>query len=417
MRIGLLGQFGSGNSGNDGSLEAMVRFLRRAHPDADLVCICSNPAVVADNLGIDATSVGAVMPDGRAFARMNGLLLGVPRRLLSLAEAFRRTRDLDWVVVPGTGILDDFRENPFGWPFVLWRWCAAARLNGARIAFVSIGAGPIRHPLSRRLMKWAAGLASYRSYRDKISRDFMAGIGLDVRQDSVVPDIVFGLPLPQPQAIIPRRSLTVGIGVMSYRGWSKKGTGGEYIYETYLKKLARFALRLLEDGHHLRLLTGDKGDGPAIQDFFRHLARLSPRRFQTCITTETALSLAELMRQMQETDIVIASRYHNIVCALKLGIPTISLSYAEKNDAIMAECGLGDLCQHIEAFDVGILAGQFRRLVADREAYASRVRQSVMNIVESVSRQETWLSGSLLERNSELAIKPLVYPIRDGDAV
>ena len=35
MKIGLLGQFGSGNSGNDGSLEAMVRFLREARPEAE----------------------------------------------------------------------------------------------------------------------------------------------------------------------------------------------------------------------------------------------------------------------------------------------------------------------------------------------------------------------------------------------
>jgi hypothetical protein len=33
-RVALFGLFGSGNIGNDGSLEAMLRYLRTAHPDA-----------------------------------------------------------------------------------------------------------------------------------------------------------------------------------------------------------------------------------------------------------------------------------------------------------------------------------------------------------------------------------------------
>jgi polysaccharide pyruvyl transferase WcaK-like protein len=324
MRIGLLGQFGSGNLGNDGSLEAMMRFLRRAHPDVELVCICARPSVVSDNLGIEATGIGACMPGGRGFALLNGLLLGTPQCFLDMVETFRRTRGLDWMIVPGAGTTDDHRNGPSGWPFVLWRWCAAARLNGARIAFVGIGAEPVKGTLSRRLMKWAAGMASYRSYRDRMSRDFMAGIGLDVTRDPVVADIAFGLPGPEPQELAPRFCLTVGIGITSDRGWPRKGGRGGY--EAYIAKLARFALRLLEQGHHLRLLTTDAGDWSAVEDFFRHLAWLTPRRFQTCITVEKAASLAELMQQMQETDVVVASRYHNVVCALKLGLPTISLS-------------------------------------------------------------------------------------------
>src|ERR671925_41209 len=41
IRVGLFGLFGNGNSGNDGSLEAMLDFLRQARPDAELTCICA----------------------------------------------------------------------------------------------------------------------------------------------------------------------------------------------------------------------------------------------------------------------------------------------------------------------------------------------------------------------------------------
>lgn len=398
MRIGLLGQFGSGNSGNDGSLEAMVRFLRRAHPDAEIISICSRPAVVADALDIRTTGISADTPAGRAFALFNKLLIGAPQRFLNLAEAFRKVRGLDWMIVPGTGILDDFRDTPFGWPFVLWRWCAAARLNGVDVAFANIGAGPIRHPLSRLLLTSAARMARYRSYRDRISRDFMASVGLEVGKDTVVPDIAFTLPTPSQQAAAPRRSLTVGIGVMSYRGWLRRSGDGEHIYEAYLSKLARFALILLQRGYHLRLLTGDVADWAAVQDFLKHLHGLSPERFQTRITAEKAESLAELMEQLQDVDLVVATRFHNVVCALKLGLPTISLSYADKNNVLLAECGLGEFHQHVETFDVDRLAEQFGRLVADREVFARRVRVSLAAFADQLAQQEAVLSA-MLARN------------------
>lgn len=51
-KIALFGLFGCGNLGNDGSLEAMIEFLRHHRPDADLVCICDNPEEVTRKFGI-----------------------------------------------------------------------------------------------------------------------------------------------------------------------------------------------------------------------------------------------------------------------------------------------------------------------------------------------------------------------------
>ncbi|NKC22875.1 hypothetical protein HED50_15295 [Ochrobactrum oryzae] len=46
MKIGLFGQFGSGNTGNDGSLEAMLHQLQRTDPQIEVICICSGPEAV-----------------------------------------------------------------------------------------------------------------------------------------------------------------------------------------------------------------------------------------------------------------------------------------------------------------------------------------------------------------------------------
>ena len=51
-RIGLFGMFGTGNIGNDGSLESMVRFLRRVAPEERQLCICGHTAAVETAFGI-----------------------------------------------------------------------------------------------------------------------------------------------------------------------------------------------------------------------------------------------------------------------------------------------------------------------------------------------------------------------------
>ena len=100
------------------------------------------------------------------------------------------------------------------------------------------------------------------------------------------------------------------------------------------------------------------------------------------------------MRQIAATDVVVATRYHNVVCALKLGKPTVSVGYAEKNDVLMAEMGLGGFCQHVERLDLDRLIEQFTQLVADRQRYEPGIRKANLACQERLDRQDS-LPGSM----------------------
>ena len=78
----------------------------------------------------------------RARQRALGRARKVVEKLTDLYLTMKHIRRFDVVIVPGTGILDDFGERPYGMPWDILRWCIGARLLGAKIAFVSIGAGP-----------------------------------------------------------------------------------------------------------------------------------------------------------------------------------------------------------------------------------------------------------------------------------
>ena len=404
--VGLFGLFGCGNSGNDGSLEAMLRLLRQVRPDAELICICSVQNGASDRIAralqVEAIPLGIPPPDNRLLRALDRLLLSLPRRILSLFRAIGRTRRLDALIVPGTGILDDFWEGPLNMPLTLFAWCVAARLCGTKIAFVSIGAGPIHHPISRWLMKSAVGMAQYRSYRDSISKDFMASIGFDARSDPIYPDIAFKLPAPP----VARRSaiqggpltvpLSVGVGVMTYRGWCNHAARDGAIYEAYLEKITAFVLWLLVRGHPVRILMGDETDRRAMADLLARVASARPDLPPERLRAEPTCSLHDLMRQIADTDVVVATRYHNVVCALKLGKPTVSISYAEKNNALMAEMGLAHFCQHIEHLSLDLLIGQLLRLIADRQLYEQRIEEVNATYQERLERQDLILASRFL---------------------
>jgi polysaccharide pyruvyl transferase WcaK-like protein len=183
----------------------------------------------------------------------------------------------------------------------------------------------------------------------------------------VFPDLAFHLPRPDP---LPARAsdepLTVGVGVMEYWGWKESSESGA-IHGTYQDSLSRFCAWLLEKRYRVRLLSGDDMDDRAIRSLKSLLeVRLSDPSLISNVLAEPAHDLAGVMAQMAGTDVVVATRYHNVVCALKMGKPTMSLSYAEKNAALLEDAGLGSYVDHVEGFDIEGLKARFEELVAER---------------------------------------------------
>jgi polysaccharide pyruvyl transferase WcaK-like protein len=397
--IGLLGLFGHGNFGNDGSLEAMVAFLRRARPRANLVCICTGTEAVRRTYGLHTVAVNWPPPTNRIVRAVDAALLKLPSRFYRLVQKANFVRKADVIIVPGTGILDDFGERPLnGMPATLFIWSILARLCGTKFAFVSVGAGPIHHPLSRWLFRFAARRAHYRSYRDRYSKEFMTSIGIDTRDDALFPDLAFALPAPggTPRNATNAHPLKVGVGVMSYYGWRGDAKSGATIHEKYVAEITKFVRWLLRSGYHVRLLTGDIGDKPTVDRVAKSVTSDHTGSYEYRLIAEDASSLADVMRQIAETDIVVASRFHNLVCALKMGRPAISVTYARKNDELLTEMGLGEFRQSIEELDAELLITQFSKLVADREKYLKTIEVANAAHQNELRRQEVLLLSKVL---------------------
>ncbi|WP_445398596.1 polysaccharide pyruvyl transferase family protein [Streptomyces sp. LE64] len=387
VRVGVFGLLGSGNIGNDGSLEAVLGYLRAAHPDAVVDALCGGPEVVTARYGIPATRLHWYRGEYRTASRA-GAIAG--KGLGKLVDAFRTAawvRRHDVVIVPGMGVLEaTLPLRPWGFPYALFLLCASGRLFGTRVALVSVGAAAVSRRPTRVLMRWSARLAAYRSYRDEMSREAMRAMGVDTARDEVYPDLAFALPTlrgDRPDAPGP-----VCVGVMAFHGGNDDRARAEEIHRRYLDGTTRFVRALVADGRRVRLLTGDACDAPVV-------AAILDAVDSPLVTAAEAGSLADLMKEAAAADAVVATRYHNLICALKVGTPTLALSYAAKSDALMARMGLDAHRHPAREVDADRLLEQFRSL----EAAAVQLRKTLTErnrlVARSLDQQFTALTAAL----------------------
>jgi polysaccharide pyruvyl transferase WcaK-like protein len=376
LRITFWGNFGTGNWGNECTLEAIVHNVRKRRPDAELSCLCFEPDDTEARHGLKASRIRDRTPTPMRPAANGPLAARVAHRAAEEAHEWRvameRARRTDVILMAGTGMLTDVGEGPMGLPYDMFRWSAAARACGSRVMFVGVGVEPLQRPLTRFFVVNALRMADYRSYRDQQSRELLARNGFSSKADAVCPDLAFSLPdpTPPPRAGVPSSRPRVAVGLYDYRSRGAAGGDDATAYRRYVDQITTFIAWLRDRGHGVRIVIGDLTyDEGVLQDV---RAALRARSIAG-IEDEPATSVEHVMRQLADVDLVVASRFHNVLLALLLGRPAVSMSYNQKNDALMGEMGLAAYCQTLDGLDLARLKAQFEALEGD----AARLRPSI----------------------------------------
>ncbi|HTX27455.1 MAG TPA: polysaccharide pyruvyl transferase family protein [Streptosporangiaceae bacterium] len=375
-RVGLVGLLGQGNLGNDGSLEAVLDWLGAEYPGAILDFLCTGTDQMTARYGVPATRIRWYNTEAQAAPGKIGLVAkGLMVPLGMMIDAVRIgtwVRRHDVVMVPGMGVLETALPlRPWHTPYSMFLVSAFGRMFGTKVALVSVGASDIRQPLARRLVTAAARLAYYRSYRDVFSKDAMRRMGLDTSADPVYPDLAFALPVPRDVAAIPGM---VGVGVMDFNGSNDERDQADRLHASYVANMKTFILWLVDNGRSVRLFTTDVHDEPIMREVIADVRARRPQLAPAQIIAEPVSSLGELMRQIASVDTIVASRFHNVLCALKLAKPTVSVGYSAKFGALMEEVGLAEFCQSANSVDADRLIEQFTEL----ESRSAQVHQMII---------------------------------------
>jgi polysaccharide pyruvyl transferase WcaK-like protein len=348
--LALFGVFGSGNFGNDATLDACMAALCPPLPRSRILCVAANPTVIAEAYGVEAVGLTRRNRYGRVMSELS-----------SLYHAWRSLRRARRLIIAGTGVLDDQHVRPTQLPLEVLRWSLAARLAGAELVFLSVGAGPIDQVWSRRFLKTAVALAHEVSYRDSRSKDFMASIGRDVGSDRVLPDLALAL---EPPVGAQRPSATqraVAIGVLSRLNWRESPDG----YRRYEDSIVELAERIAAGGELVRIVTGDEADVDTRDAIMQRLASMEPS-----VEGDECHSFSDVVRIVSTCDVLVASRYHNLVAAVIAGIPIVSLAYGPKNDALLEQFEMPSWGHDIDSFSVEVVMSNVRE--ASRRPPVSR---------------------------------------------
>jgi polysaccharide pyruvyl transferase WcaK-like protein len=412
--VGFFGILGDGNIGNDASFESVLGYLRDRHPEAIIDAMCAGPERVRVVYGIDAVpfsyhltkekessdskTKGSRQPS--TVAKVLGTALKVPRIGIETAVTGLRiawwVRRHDVVIVPGMGVLEAALPiRPWTTPYRLFVLSLSGRIFQTKVALVCVGANPIRRRLTRILYVNAARLAFYRSYRDNFSRDVMRQQGVNVTADHVYPDLAFAIPAISDEPGYPR---TVGIGVMAYYGSNDQRNQAISIHETYRAALKLLARQLIDTGRNLRLFVGDNnaGDQDVIDDIITDIRSWRPDLPPERVIAEHAESFADIMTAMAPCGSVIAARFHNVLCALKLSKPTIATGYSTKHRFLMSEMGMEAYCMDIQKLDVDLIVKQIDEFEENSAAIRQTLQERHQIHVMALKQQFSELTAVLL---------------------
>jgi polysaccharide pyruvyl transferase WcaK-like protein len=431
--IAVWGHYHGGNIGDELVVRTIVTAIRRRLPRARILGISMSPADTRERHGIDAYPINpdsAAAPTAAAIRaktparprpprsgvrgalkRIPGVagLRALPRRLGAVSRepaflwrSYRALRDVDRIVVAGSGQLLDEWRGPWLHPYTTFRWALLARLARVPVAYPSVGAGPIDAKLSAFFIRSAVRSADFVSVRDAHSGDVLRSIGLD-RPFRVCPDMGYALPDELLQggassAPAPGEGPVVGLNAMAHQDPRYWPRGDARRYEAYLDKLTAFTRWLLDEGYTVRMFSSQpRSDSRVVDDLVRLLretGEVGPERFQVMLGDIQTVD--ELVGVICGCDRIVAARYHSVLLPLLLDIPVVGLAYNPKTSELLAGAGRPEQCLDIDAFDVESLVAAFRDLSRAEEPEArAALRERVAEHRTSVEEQFDALFGAL----------------------
>jgi len=406
-KVTFLGNFGQRNLGNEATLAAVLHNLQVRLPETDVNCICPNPGITATTHKIPAIPIHEVFVKAELlhgnflFKSLRKVILGVPMEIYRWIKAFGVLRNTEMLIVPGTQMLSDNLTGPWGFPYLVFRWSVAARLQKCKLAFVSVGVGPLHHPMSKLFVKLALLLANFRSYRDDSSRQYLRSIGFYRTSDRVYPDLAFSLPLPTIARGYrsERDKCVIAVGVIDYRGQfgpSPNQLSGNDTYSRYIDLVTDFVAWLLENAYTVRLVIGDAAYDPQVLADLKETLKKKGVRYQDRqLLAEPIETFEELLLQLATSDFIVSPRFHNIVFGLLLNRPVMALSYHEKFSALLESLDLARFNLPIDHADAESLIERFCELTRDSHALEQKISRRVSEYRAKLDEQYERIVNSL----------------------
>ena len=326
MKIGIVGNYGATNIGDDAILTAILKSLS----EHEITVFSASPDKTKNDFGVH---VAPLFP------------LGI-RSLFKIGfkKSISAMRKVDAVVLGGGGL---FQDNHLYACFI-WAWQVFWITYLHKPLFIyGTGVGPLKTRIGKWLTKWAYNKAEVITVRDHYSKDTLSKIGVLEQKMYTTSDPAF---LYRKPSISKER--TKNVFIISLRPWLKYNSKIISTFSSFLEKLkkeknAEFIFTSMQQikEHDQRIIDAVcKKVGGELY---------IPRHF------------SDLISIMQSAEFAIGMRYHFLIAALLTETPVLPISYSPKVDELFKGTHLESYVTPVSHLSTTALEENLKRLSVD----------------------------------------------------
>ena len=397
ISIGVFGHYGNDNLGDEAIITAMFQNLKLRFPNATFYGLSINPNDTSERYNINAYPIrqhcGQIVSKPnkdekkiaiekskntsdnklKSVSNIKRIIKRIPlvsfifkvgshflylisellNEIMFLVQSYRNMRKLDALLITGSNQFMDHFGGPWGFPYTLFKWSLLARLARKKVFFISIGANPIEHNLSKYFIKLAIMLSCYTSFRDDASQTIIKSLGYH-GETFVYPDVAHSLDYPVPiqneaADINKERKSVVGINPMPLYDSRYWCVHDDEKYKIYVNKLVEFCSWLIEQDHPIFFFATQPKDKNVINDVLAELD-VKEKNVNLDGIVKNCQTVNELMDVMASADIAVTTRFHGTLLALHSERPVLGVCYYRKTDDLIRSFWQGRYSIESEVF-------------------------------------------------------------------
>lgn len=372
------------NLGGPSLLVATKALLRSHFPGAQFTLLTPQEAAQEDKALEPIYGVSCLPFVSRkallasALLRFLGVRTGSPATQAVLDEYHRADVVIDlW----GIAFADSLGSNSFSSRLGSGLHLLLGRLAGKKVVKYTADYGPLETRWNRFFARlYLNHCVDLILARDESSEEHL--LSLPVRTPvHVCPDTAFLLepedcPDSARLARVREQQPVVGLSV-SYQAMNRHGRDPS----GYLSLTAGFADAVIAGlGSHVVIIPneisdGDNDDGRVAEAVYQRLARSSDATL-----VGRGWSAQQLKGTIRQCDVMVAARYHTLVAALSMGIPSLAIGWHHKYHGLLSLVGQDRYVCDVEGLDLEHLLARFHDLWSSRESQTLVIRAKLPGI-------------------------------------
>ena len=327
MKIGIVGNYGNNNQGDEAILEGILIQLTNMFPVTreELLVFTNSPEQTKEKFGVQVRKL--------YYKKKTA-----PTTLFATVRKHRSViRELDLLIIGGGGILMDLYTHSL---VLFGMYGKVAHYTKTPYVIFSAGAGPIETVKGKVILRSLVNQAELVTVRDKASVDVLKAIGVN-RDISVVADPAFYVQPPKIKKTDGEEKIIhVGVTAVPYYHADYWPTEDKEKYENYVTGMVNNLECLLQESPEIRIhffATKHPQDTAVSKDIKSRIP--SNNR---CRVYDVRLDQSDILKKLNEQDIVIGTRLHSLILALVVQKPIIGIAYHHKVNDFMNDIGCQD---------------------------------------------------------------------------